>query len=793
MNDPNNDCLNNEQISSDNLNDDQKSYLSYSMYVDAEQMKKITEQRKTHKSNNNLKKDTSTFDDVIDNLIIDELFDESDNTSFINIENKKNSSHRLLDTSTDSPLIGSLPFGMGTTPPKFDLTNNNHIETRRIHKWVEDNSIDKCYGCQYEFTFMIRKHHCRLCGRIFCYKCCNYHTVLPIDIITKIPERPKNVTDYIINRNDDFSQPVKVCGSCFTHSNKLNRIKKIIKVFELCQFNIRDLIFMKKISQDYEYASNFILSKFREIQYKISMDNLSQYEKRMLWINRQFLSGHFPWMVQLVKSTNLNNDEHVISLTNLLYKQPKNTCWDMMCSRVCSSCTDDSNILPTITSHTTLNYILDLIKYNSNHPIISNFILKYFEPLDFNLLIDYLPFITFNLENNEYMLDNLMTKCWFDFKYLAHLYWCIKIYCGQNNRIKYLNRLLDEVKKQSDELQKKFDSMIAMNTIDITNLFMLNKKNEPIVLPICHDKTFVSVDDKNVRKIQSYSQPIIIDFIDSNNIKKQIMYKKDDVRKDHIILNIINIIHTILQKEEPDLVIDIIKYEVMPTSNGTGYIEIVENASTIFNIIERMGMSIQNFILNNNKNQLVSEFRNKFIKSTALYCVVSYLLGIGDRHLENIMISKSGLLFHIDFGFILGQDPKYTSNKIIRVTPEIINVIGGHGSEDYEIFKKTCVKIYNRLRLHVNLFANLLSIMPSIDPSLTNDIIKNELIDRFEIGENHIEAATHMDNKVNSHYNFEYMVIDFLHKVKQTYSLKSLTHIASYVSNFAGGLTKIFK
>lgn len=38
--------------------------------------------------------------------------------------------------------------------------------------WQEDEDVDYCQECEEEFTFLNRRHHCRICCRIFCDSCC---------------------------------------------------------------------------------------------------------------------------------------------------------------------------------------------------------------------------------------------------------------------------------------------------------------------------------------------------------------------------------------------------------------------------------------------------------------------------------------------------------------------------------------------------------------------------------------------------------------------------------------------
>ena len=124
------------------------------------------------------------------------------------------------------------------------------------------------------------------------------------------------------------------------------------------------------------------------------------------------------------------------------------------------------------------------------------------------------------------------------------------------------------------------------------------------------------------------------------------------------------------------------------------------------------------------------ELKTNALGSCAGYSVVTYIMGIGDRHNDNIMVKYSGHLFHIDFGKFLGDAQKFGSIKRDRVpfvlTPDMVYVINGGDkmTRKFHTFVDICCQAFNNLRQSGNLILTLFALMASSGiPGVTKEAV----------------------------------------------------------------------
>jgi hypothetical protein len=214
-----------------------------------------------------------------------------------------------------------------------------------------------------------------------------------------------------------------------------------------------------------------------------------------------------------------------------------------------------------------------------------------------------------------------------------------------------------------------------------------------------------------------------------------IIFKEgDDLRQDALTLQILRICDKFWKEQGMDLRMNC--YGAVATGDERGMIEVVLNSITMAGINKKAGGArkvlakdtVLDFLKGQNSlnDDQLSKCQDNFTLSCAAYCVATYVLGIGDRHNDNIMVTMAGHLFHIDFGHFLGNYKEKFGIKRERApfvfTPQYAAVIGDRNSDRWNQYVRRCKAAYNVLRKNANLLINLFHMMLSTGiPELRNE------------------------------------------------------------------------
>ena len=211
--------------------------------------------------------------------------------------------------------------------------------------------------------------------------------------------------------------------------------------------------------------------------------------------------------------------------------------------------------------------------------------------------------------------------------------------------------LVTVLSKLSNDLTK-IGAGYRSRMIDHAKKFLADPKNEivsidpPLPLPLDPSVFVVGCYPEETQVFKSSLHPMLMQFKLSDGRKYPLMFKKgDDLRQDQLVIQIISLMDRLLRKENLDL--KLTPYRILATSSTAGATQFIPSIALQVAKNKYGGNYILDYLRANNPDKKAeygvrAEAMDNYIKSCAGYCVVTYLLGVGDRHLDNLLLTPDG-------------------------------------------------------------------------------------------------------------------------------------------------------
>ncbi|PNP44833.1 hypothetical protein TGAMA5MH_03246 [Trichoderma gamsii] len=334
-----------------------------------------------------------------------------------------------------------------------------------------------------------------------------------------------------------------------------------------------------------------------------------------------------------------------------------------------------------------------------------------------------------------------------------------------------LSRIANDIKLSSESIAKKTDRV---------KTFFGDAKNElitidpPLAMPLDPSVKITGIIPDQVTVFKSSLNPIKCTFRTTAGSQYPIIFKLgDDLRQDQLVIQIITLMDQLLQKENLDLKLS--PYKILATSTTAGASQFVQSQSLSSIVSKFKNNPALAYLKHHNPDDrqplgVRQDTLDTYVRSCAGYCVITYILGVGDRHLDNLLLAPDGHFFHADFGYILGRDPKPFA-PVMKLSKEMVDCMGGVQSEHYRQFKQYCFLAYTALRKSSNLILNLFSLMIHAnipDIRLEPDKAVLKVRERFHLEMGEEEAILYFERVIEDTLTaFAPVVIDKLHEWAQ--------------------------
>ena len=608
--------------------------------------------------------------------------------------------------------------------------NKFTVPARMPVTWIPDCRVRRCFGCNIEFSMLRRKHHCRSCGRIFCHSCSSYR-VAPATYGEKSEEM------------------LRMCAPCAEKARLSKKTEWLVMALSIMPVTMNELFRLRVLNKTWNFATNCLISYFRGLLYKLTTHKYSKLERNFLWTHFKEFQGHVTWQIHaIISCQDMPDWQEKMFTPNFIEKR---TCRSMLCSRTCQPVMSISDIIRlgitgTLTAEPLQNWVIITWRHIQENVHIKMMFWWVFLSCKYEKLFKYglLRMATNSLE--------LTYSLWFECE-LQKSPKTFKLLQRVQKNIRASNSIKTDLFKSKKlcELLMKLGKSPNQHSVDI--FFTTYGATRLPWAP-----KYIVTNIIEFKRLKSASSPMLCTLLVLGGHRIQILIKNEDVRTDRLAMNISYWIANLTS----GIVMPI--YNVFPLSLTVGIVEIIPNATTIYEI--RKTSTLLNFIMSNCPELKTKTLRERMVSSSAGACLLAFTMGLGDRHLENILVTKSGYLVHVDFGYVLGDDPKHAATPM-RITEDMVDAMGVKNSKTYESFIERTQKGYATMRLHADFWYHLLASEYYIfkDYSRHTQRIQEHILDRFVPGEWQSEASLHIKTVVRNASQTTWMqkFTDFTH------------------------------